>query len=86
MLVELRLVEQRYQAVLEVLNDGAAALGLASSASLRCSSRARSMSTVATLCSAAVDEPSRLDQHGPRRAKVDRRWRLRINAVIEPDL
>jgi len=44
------------------------------------------MSTVATLCSAAVDEPSRLDQHGPRRAKVDRRWRLRINAVIEPDL
>ncbi len=29
MLVELRLVEQRYQAVLEVLNDGAAVLDVA---------------------------------------------------------
>lgn len=33
----------------------------------------------------ASDEPSKLDQHGPRRGKVDRRWRLRINAVVEPD-
>jgi transposase-like protein len=29
MLVELRLVEQRYQAVLEVLNDGASVTGVA---------------------------------------------------------
>lgn len=34
---------------------------------------------------AATDEPSKLDQHGPRRGKVDRRWRLRINADVEPD-
>jgi predicted transcriptional regulator of viral defense system len=33
-----------------------------------------------------VDEPSRLDRHGPRRGPVDRRWRLRINVAIEPDL
>jgi len=35
--------------------------------------------------SSASDEPSKLDQHGPRRGHVDRRWRLRINADVEPD-
>jgi len=34
---------------------------------------------------ATSDEPSKLDQHGPRRGLVDRRWRLRINADVEPD-
>lgn len=32
------------------------------------------------------DQPSRLDQHQPRRGRVDPRWRVRINAVVEPDL
>lgn len=34
----------------------------------------------------AADEPSKLDQHGARRGNVDRRWRVRVNADIEPDL
>lgn len=44
------------------------------------------LDALAQATGAAADEPSKLDQHGPRRGKVDRRWRLRINAVIEPDL
>lgn len=40
---------------------------------------------LAQAAAAASDEPSKLDQHGPRRGQVDRRWRLRINADLEPD-
>lgn len=40
---------------------------------------------LAQAAGAASDEPSKLDQHGPRRGQVDRRWRLRINADLEPD-
>ncbi|MGH9008580.1 MAG: type IV toxin-antitoxin system AbiEi family antitoxin domain-containing protein [Acidimicrobiia bacterium] len=32
------------------------------------------------------DRPSKLDQHGPRRGKVDPRWRVRVNTVVEPDV
>jgi predicted transcriptional regulator of viral defense system len=31
-------------------------------------------------------EPSRLDPHGPRKGSLSRRWHLRINATVEPDL
>jgi len=34
----------------------------------------------------ATEEPSKLDQHGERRGKVDRRWRVRVNTAVEPDL
>lgn len=34
----------------------------------------------------AGDQPSKLDQHRPRRGTVDPRWRVRVNAAIEPDL
>lgn len=34
----------------------------------------------------ATDEPSKLDQHRERRGSVDRRWRVRVNTVVEPDL
>jgi predicted transcriptional regulator of viral defense system len=44
------------------------------------------LDALAQATGAASGEPSKLDQHGPRRGQVDRRWRLRINAVIEPDL
>ncbi len=44
------------------------------------------LDALAQMSGAAAAEPSKLDQHGPRRGKVDRRWRLRINAEIEPDL
>ncbi len=31
-------------------------------------------------------EPSLLNPHGPRRGKVDKRWCLRVNRQVEPDL
>lgn len=34
----------------------------------------------------ADDQPSKLDKHQARRGRVDPRWRVRINAVVEPDL
>jgi len=40
---------------------------------------------LAHVAGATSDEPSKLDQHGPRRGPVDRHWRLRINADVEPD-
>jgi predicted transcriptional regulator of viral defense system len=43
------------------------------------------LGAVAEATGAALGEPSKLDQHRPRRGPIDRRWRLRINAVIEPD-
>lgn len=44
------------------------------------------LDALAEAAAGATDEPSDLDQHGPRRGKVDRRWRLRVNATLEPDL
>lgn len=44
------------------------------------------LDALADAVSASVDEPSKLDQHGPRRGAVDPRWRVRVNAEIEPDL
>lgn len=46
----------------------------------------RRLDALAEATSAATDEPSKLDQHGPRRGRVDPRWRVRVNAVVEPDL
>lgn len=43
------------------------------------------LDVLATTASGAIDEPSNLDQYGPRRGKVDQRWRLRINVEVEPD-
>ena len=33
----------------------------------------------------AIHEPSNLDQYGPRRGRVDVRWRVRVNAPVEPE-
>ena len=44
------------------------------------------LNELAAVISDAADEPSKLDQHGPRRGSVDRRWRVRVNTRIEPDL
>lgn len=44
------------------------------------------LDALADAVSGSVDEPSKLDQHGPRRGAVDPRWRVRVNAEIEPDL
>ena len=44
------------------------------------------LDTLARTVSVAIDEPSKLDQHGPRRGSVDRRWRVRVNSVVESDL
>lgn len=43
------------------------------------------LDALAGAAGATSDEPSKLDQHGPRRGLVDRRWRLRINADVQPD-
>lgn len=34
---------------------------------------------------AAADAPSKLDQHAARRGRVHPRWRVRVNAALEPD-
>lgn len=44
------------------------------------------LDALAEAAAGATDTPSDLDQHGPRRGKVDQRWRLRVNATLEPDL
>lgn len=44
------------------------------------------LDALAGAVASATEEPSTLDQHGERRGKVDRRWRLRVNTVVEPDL
>lgn len=44
------------------------------------------LDALAQAVSTASDEPSNLDQHGPRRGRVDPRWRVRVNTVVEPDL
>lgn len=44
------------------------------------------LDALAAMASRAIDEPSNLDQYGPRRGKVDARWRVRVNATLEPDL
>lgn len=44
------------------------------------------LDALARAVSTAVEEPSKLDQHGPRSGSVDRRWRVRLNREIEPDL
>ncbi|MGH9226514.1 MAG: type IV toxin-antitoxin system AbiEi family antitoxin domain-containing protein [Acidimicrobiales bacterium] len=44
------------------------------------------LDALARAVGAASDEPSKLDPHGPRRGMVDRRWGLRVNADIEPDV
>lgn len=41
---------------------------------------------LAEAVSAEAAAPSKLDQHAPRRGRVDPRWRVRINAAVEPDL
>jgi predicted transcriptional regulator of viral defense system len=41
---------------------------------------------LAAVISGAADQPSKLDQHGPRRGTVERRWRVRVNTTVEPDL
>ena len=43
------------------------------------------LDALADVASRAIGEPSNLDQHGPRRGRVDPRWRVRVNAVVEPD-
>jgi len=44
------------------------------------------LDALAVSVTAAVDEPSILDQYGPRSGPLDRRWRVRANREIEPDL
>lgn len=44
------------------------------------------LNALAAAAAVATEEPSDLDQHGPRRGTVDQRWRLRVNATVEPDL
>lgn len=44
------------------------------------------LDALARVVGSAAEEPSRLDRHGERRGKVDRRWRVRVNTVVEPDL
>lgn len=46
----------------------------------------RRLDELAEAASRAIDEPSNLDQYGPRRGKVDRRWRVRINTTVDPDV
>lgn len=41
---------------------------------------------LAEAASRAIDEPSSLDQNGSRRGKVDRRWRVRVNTTVDPDV
>ena len=44
------------------------------------------LDALADAVAAAAGEPSTLDPYGPRRGTVDRRWQMRVNTVIEPDL
>ncbi len=44
------------------------------------------LDALASAVASATEEPSKLDQHRERRGKVDRRWRVRVNTVVEPDL
>ena len=44
------------------------------------------LDAVAEAVSAATDEPSKLDPKEPRRGNVEPRWRVRVNAVVEPDV
>lgn len=44
------------------------------------------LDALANAVASSAEEPSKLDQHRERRGKVDRRWRVRINTVVEPDL
>lgn len=44
------------------------------------------LDALAKAVSTATGEPSRLDPHGPRRGRVDRRWSLRLNAAVDPEL
>lgn len=41
---------------------------------------------LADASSGGIDEPSDLDPYGPRRGKVDRRWRVRVNTTVDPDV
>lgn len=44
------------------------------------------LEALATAVASASGEPSKLDQHRERRGNVDRRWHVRVNTVVEPDL
>jgi len=44
------------------------------------------LNSLAAVLAEAAREPSLLDPSDPRRGPVDRRWQLRINATVEPDL
>lgn len=44
------------------------------------------LDALADVLSTADEESSKLDQHGPRAGSVDRRWRVRLNREVEPDL
>ncbi len=44
------------------------------------------LDVLARVVASATDEPSKLDPHSERRGSIDRRWRLRVNADVEPDL
>jgi predicted transcriptional regulator of viral defense system len=44
------------------------------------------LDALASAVGSVREEPSKLDQHRDRRGKVDRRWRVRVNAAVEPDL
>lgn len=44
------------------------------------------LDALAEAASRAIDEPSNLDHCGPRRGKVDARWRVRVNTTVDPDV
>lgn len=44
------------------------------------------LDALADTASRAIDEPSNLDRYCARRGKIDARWRVRVNAAVEPDL
>jgi predicted transcriptional regulator of viral defense system len=44
------------------------------------------LDALASVVGLVTNESSKLDQHRDRRGRIDRRWRVRVNAVVEPDL
>lgn len=44
------------------------------------------LDTLAEKAAAGHGQPSLLDGFGPRRGHVDRRWNLRLNSAVEPDV
>jgi predicted transcriptional regulator of viral defense system len=44
------------------------------------------LEALASVVGSVTNESSKLDQHRDRRGRIDRRWRVRVNAEVEPDL